>query len=94
MVTYLHLDDDSESLSELEAIVDGGIATIINGINSKLTFDDLKNDSQFILALRTLVTQTYYDREVSNGYSLGFMSFVAPLQAKYSKEALNDAEQS
>lgn len=91
MLTYLHLDDDEETLKELTAIVDGCIATIINGINSKLTYDDLKEDNQFIMALRTLVTQTYYDRELANGYSFGFLSFVAPLQAKYS-EVGNDDE--
>ena len=85
MLTYLHLDDDPETLQELTAIVEGSISTIINGINHSLTYDDLKSDNQFIMALRTLVTQTYYDRELANGYSFGFLSYVAPLQAKYSE---------
>lgn len=85
MLTYLHLDDDPETLQELTAIVDGSVATIINGINHSLTYDDLKADNQFIMALRTLVSQTYYDRELANGYSFGFLSYVAPLQAKYSE---------
>lgn len=85
MLTYLHLDDDDdETMQELTAIVDGSIATIINGINQKLTYDALKTDNQFIMALRTLVTQTYYDRELADGYSFGFLSYIAPLQAKYS----------
>lgn len=84
MLTYLHLDDDPETMQELTAIVEGSIATIINGINQSLTYDDLKSDNQFIMALRTLVTQIYYDRELANGYSFGFLSYVAPLQAKYS----------
>lgn len=83
MLTYLHLDDDTETMQELTAIVDG--------INQSLTYDDLKADNQFIMALRTLVTQTYYDRELANGYSFGFLSYVAPLQAKYS-EVGNDNE--
>ena len=85
MLTYLHLDDAPETLQELTAIVEGSISTIINGINHSLTYDDLKADNQFIMALRTLVTQTYYDRELANGYSFGFLSYVAPLQAKYSE---------
>lgn len=89
MLTYLHLDDDMETREELTAIVDGSIATIINGINQKLTYDDLKADNQFIMSLRTLVTQTYYDRELADGYSFGFLSYVAPLQAKYN-EVKND----
>lgn len=85
MLTYLHLDDDTETMQELTAMVEGSIATIINGINQSLTYDDLKSDNQFIMALRTLVTQTYYDRELANGYSFGFLSYIAPLQAKYSE---------
>lgn len=83
MLDYLHLDDDEGTQQELASIVDGCIITIINGVNSKLTYDDLKTDAQFIMALRTLVTQTYYDRELANGYSFGFLSLIAPLQAKY-----------
>lgn len=83
MIVYLHLDNDEETQQELSAVVEGAIATTINGINSTLTYDDLKNDEQFIMALRTLITQTYYDRELSNGYSFGYLSFIAPLKAKY-----------
>ena len=85
MLTYLHLDNDPETMQELTAIVEGSIATIINGINHSLTYDDLKADNQFIMALRTLVTQTYYDRELADGYSFGFLSYFAPLHAKYSE---------
>lgn len=93
MLTYLHLDDDTETRQELADIVDGSIATIINGINSNLTYNDLKADNQFVMALRTLVSQTFYDRELADGYSFGFLSYVAPLQAKYS-EVGNDEKQS
>lgn len=93
MLTYLHLDDDTETRQELTDIVDGSTATIINGINSNLTYNDLKADNQFIMALRTLVTQTYYDRELADGYSFGFLSYVAPLQAKYCGGG-NDEKQS
>lgn len=83
MVTYLHLDDDPDTLQELNMIIDSSIQVIINGINSNLNYDDLKNDDMFLGALRTLVTQTYYDRELLNGYSKGFISYLVPLQAKY-----------
>lgn len=91
MLTYLHLDDDEETQTELTAVVDGSIQSVLNAVNNTLTFDDLKNDDLFIMALRTLVTQTYYDRELSQGYSYGYLSYLAPLQAKYG-EVTSDAE--
>lgn len=92
MIVYLHLDNDEETVQELTAVVEGAIATTINAINSNLTYDDLKNDTQFIMALRTLITQTYYDRELSNGYSFGYLSFIAPLKAEYDKGDADNAE--
>lgn len=93
MLTYLHLDDDEETHSELTAVVNGSIQSLINSVNSSMSYDDFKNDELFIMALRTLVTQTYYDRELAQGYSYGYLSYLVQLQAKYGKVD-DDAEQS
>lgn len=83
LLEELHIDDTPEEeatirnlISMAKAIVDEAIQDINN---SELTKDEL-----YLSAIKTLATQLYYDRTLSEGKAPAVQLLIAHLQIKYS----------
>lgn len=82
LLDELHIDDTPEEeaticnlINMAKAIVDEAIQDIDN---SKLVQDQL-----YLSAIKTLVTQLYYDRTLSEGKAPAVQLLIAHLQVKY-----------
>lgn len=82
LLEELHIDDTSEEettirnlVSMAKAIVDEAIQDINNS--------ELAQDELYISAIKTLATQLYYDRTLSEGKAPAVQLLIAHLQFKY-----------
>lgn len=82
LLEELHIDDTSEEettirnlVSMAKAIVDEAIQDINNS--------ELAQDKLYISAIKTLTTQLYYDRTLSEGKAPAVQLLIAHLQFKY-----------
>lgn len=75
----LNLDDDETAL--ITGMVNSAIPVILNAVDSSKTYDDFKGNDLFILAIKTLTTQIYYERTLPDGLSKGLLAVVKQLQA-------------
>lgn len=82
LLEELHIDDTSEEettirnlVSMAKAIVDEAIQDINNS--------ELAQDELYISAIKTLTTQLYYDRTLSEGKAPAVQLLIAHLQFKY-----------
>lgn len=80
----LNIDDDENELKTLTSLISGATAMIKASIKMKITDDDiLAVDAELYNRLiKTLATSMYYDRELSNGYSIGVRIMLTNLRSE------------
>lgn len=80
LMNELCLDDVPENITTITTIVSEATAMILAAIDGNKTADDFKDNQLFILAVKTLATQIYYERTLPDGFSLGLLSIINALR--------------
>lgn len=76
----LGLDETPDNEALISSLVADAQLITLDSISSTATQDDYKDNNLFNRAVKTLATQLFYDRTLSEGTSLGYQMIVTHLQ--------------
>lgn len=88
LLSELNLDDNN--LPVITSKVQEAWALIKDSIDNNADDEELAKDDVFILAVKSLATQLFYDRTLSGGTSIGIQMMINHLVGKVGKDGYSN----
>ncbi|WP_419154098.1 head-tail connector protein [Weissella viridescens] len=86
IMAELHIDETEEETALIKNLIDDAETLIVGSISSQREINkdyvEKVNGQVFGRMVRTLVTDLYYDRTLTNGYSKGFRIMMNQLRSE------------
>lgn len=82
VLAELNLDDNDDNRKTITALIAEAQDIIIHSVDSTKQVADYDTNLIFQRAVKTLVTDLYYDRTLSNGMSLGLQMMINHLKGE------------
>lgn len=82
VLAELNLDDNDDNRKTITSLIAEAQDIIRHSVDSTKTAEDYANNLIFQRAVKTLVTDLYYDRTLSNGMSLGLKMMINHLKGE------------
>lgn len=92
ILTELNLDETEDNQTLINNLLAESEQIVMHAVNAKVDKSIYETDKIYQRAVKTLVTQLFYDRELSNGLSLGLQMQLNQLSAIYCNWSDNDGK--
>lgn len=96
ILNELHIDETPEELALIKSLIQQATAMIVESISSieavDVNYIDNTHHEVFERLVITLVTSLYYDRDLTEGYSKGFLIMINQLKNKVLMEVVDESQ--